>query len=238
MEDENARLKAELSSLQGDNEVLRLQLAAKRSTFVDAEVDALQEELGRVRAEEREACAQLVDSDVEGFGDHVVADRIAAAIRAREALSSTPRKLDVAKCDIKPDTPQPSGLTGRPMIPFSEDTWLREQIAFAIWNSTNPAAVRDKLTIETIEGNELRSDLGDGWSGTLDLGLDWRLNRDSFLKLATVAIRAFEKADEDGTAYQDSDASATADSRPLAASTPSNSTSQAIAQERDEGGDR
>jgi hypothetical protein len=49
MEDENARLKAELSSLQGDNEVLRLQLAAKRSTFVDAEVSSLQEELGRVK---------------------------------------------------------------------------------------------------------------------------------------------------------------------------------------------
>jgi hypothetical protein len=40
---------AQIASLQGDNEVLRLQLAAKRSTFVDAEVDALQEELGRVR---------------------------------------------------------------------------------------------------------------------------------------------------------------------------------------------
>jgi phage-related minor tail protein len=57
-----------LSSLQGDNEVLRLQLAAKRSTFVDAEVSSLQEELGRVRGALR-AGADIVSGTWDGVYD-------------------------------------------------------------------------------------------------------------------------------------------------------------------------
>lgn len=30
------------------------------------------------------------------------------------------------------------------------DAWLREQIAFAIFNSTNPPSVRDSLTLQNI----------------------------------------------------------------------------------------
>lgn len=82
------------------------------------------------------------------------------------------------------------------------DQWLREQIAFAIFNKSNPPHMRDKITLQNIGGNpELRSSFGDGWQIVSNLGLDWRLNRDSFLKLADVAIAAYQKADEDGSAY-------------------------------------
>ena len=85
---------------------------------------------------------------------------------------------------------------------FSEDEWLRQQIAFAIFNSTNPPHMRDALTLKNIDGDpELRSNLGDGFVAVSNLGMDWRLNRGSFLKLADVAIRAFEAADADGSAY-------------------------------------
>ena len=81
--------------------------------------------------------------------------------------------------------------------------WLREQIAFAIFNDTNPPHVRDSLTLQNIGGNpELTTAMGDGWTATSNLGLDWSLNRDSFLKLADVAIRAMNAADEDGSAYR------------------------------------
>ena len=83
------------------------------------------------------------------------------------------------------------------------DQWLREQFAFAIFNSTNPPHVRDVVTLQNIGGGpELRTKLGDGWQAVSNLGLDWKLSRDSFLKLADVAINAFEKADADGSAYQ------------------------------------
>lgn len=83
------------------------------------------------------------------------------------------------------------------------DPWLREQIAFAIFNSANPPHVRDALTLQNIGGDiELQSSLGDGWIATSNLSVDWQSNRDSFLKLADVAIAAFESADADGTAYQ------------------------------------
>ena len=81
--------------------------------------------------------------------------------------------------------------------------WLREQIAFAIFNDANPPHVRDSLTLQNIGGNpELTTAMGDGWTATSNLGLEWRLNRDSFLKLADVAIRAMNAADEDGSAYR------------------------------------
>lgn len=77
--------------------------------------------------------------------------------------------------------------------------WLREQIAFAIFNSTNPPHVRDSINLQNIGGNpELVSALGDGWQATSNLGLDWSLNRTSFEKLADVAINAMEAADADG----------------------------------------
>ena len=83
------------------------------------------------------------------------------------------------------------------------EQWLREQFAFAIFNSTNPPHVRDVVNLHNIHFDpELRTKLGDGWQAVSNLGLDWKLNRDSFLKLADVAIAAFEKADLDGSAYQ------------------------------------
>lgn len=83
-----------------------------------------------------------------------------------------------------------------------DDQWLREQIAFAIFNDTNPPMVRDAVTLKNIDGNpECVTSLGGGWTATSNLGMDWRLNRDSYLKLADVAIRAFRRADEDGSAY-------------------------------------
>lgn len=44
--------------------------------------------------------------------------------------------------------------------------------------------------------------MGGGWTTTSDLGMEWRLNRNSFLKLADVAIRAMDAADADGSAYR------------------------------------
>ena len=83
------------------------------------------------------------------------------------------------------------------------DNWLREQIAFAIFNSSNPPHVRDAITLQNIGGNpELRSNLGGGYQVVSNLGLDWSLNRESFLKLADVAITAFQQADKDGSAYR------------------------------------
>jgi hypothetical protein len=82
------------------------------------------------------------------------------------------------------------------------DPWLREQIAFAIFNRSNPPHIRDAITLQNISGDpELRTSMGDGWQAVSNLGMDWRLNRDSFLKLADVAIAAFEKSDADGSAY-------------------------------------
>lgn len=84
-----------------------------------------------------------------------------------------------------------------------EGEWLREQIAFAIFNDTNPPHVRDSITLQNIGGDpELKTNMGEGWTATSNLGMDWRLNRDSFLKLADVAIRAMNAADEDGSAYR------------------------------------
>jgi hypothetical protein len=86
-------------------------------------------------------------------------------------------------------------------------SWLREQIAFAIWNDTNPPHVRDSMTLQNVEGSEVTTSLGEGWTATSDLGLDWSLNKRSFLKLADVAIRAFEAADADGSAYREEEPS-------------------------------
>lgn len=80
--------------------------------------------------------------------------------------------------------------------------WLREQFAFAIFNSSNPPHIRDAITLQNIGGNpEVTTKMGGGWSATSNLGLDWKLNRNSFLKLADVAIAAYEAADADGSAY-------------------------------------
>lgn len=80
--------------------------------------------------------------------------------------------------------------------------WLREQIAFAIFNSSNPPHVRDSITLQNISGDPtVTTAMGDGWTATSNLGMDWKLNRGSFIKLADVAIAAFEKADQDGSAY-------------------------------------
>ena len=70
---------------------------------------------------------------------------------------------------------------------------LRERIAFAIWNDTNPAKIRDKITPENLP--TLTTDLGDGWRGHQNLALDWKLNRNSFLKLADIGLAAIEKHD-------------------------------------------
>lgn len=85
----------------------------------------------------------------------------------------------------------------------SRDEWLREQIAFAIFNSSNPPHVRDEITLKNISaGPELRTAMGNGYTVVSNLGQDWKLNRSSFLKLADVAISAFQSADDDGSAYR------------------------------------
>lgn len=84
------------------------------------------------------------------------------------------------------------------------NAWLREQIAFAIWNSSNPTHIREHITLKNVELDpEVTTALGAGWTAIQNLGVDWRLNRRSFLKLADVAIRAFEAADLDGSAYKE-----------------------------------
>lgn len=85
----------------------------------------------------------------------------------------------------------------------ADKEWLREQIAFAIFNSSNPPLVRDEITLKNIGGNpEVTTAIGGGWTATSNLGMDWSLNRGSFLKLADVAIKAYEAADLDGSAYE------------------------------------
>lgn len=64
----------------------------------------------------------------------------------------------------------------------------REIIAFALWNDTNPEQLRPHMSLD---GQcELITRIGGGWTVTQDFALDWRLNRDTFLKLADVAIEA------------------------------------------------
>jgi hypothetical protein len=65
---------------------------------------------------------------------------------------------------------------------------LRENIAFALWNDTNPEPLRQHMTLD---GQcELVTSIGDGWTMRQDFALDWRLNKNTFLKLADVAIEA------------------------------------------------
>lgn len=53
----------------------------------------------------------------------------------------------------------------------------------AIFNSTNPPHMRDAITLNNIGGDpEMRTDLGGGYHAVSNLGLDWKLNRDSFFK--------------------------------------------------------
>lgn len=88
-------------------------------------------------------------------------------------------------------------------FPIDSRAWLREQIAFALFNDTNPPHMRDAITLQNIgDGIKLKSALGDGWVGTSDLSMEWKINRKSFMKLADVAIRAMDAADADGSAYR------------------------------------
>lgn len=59
---------------------------------------------------------------------------------------------------------------------------LREQIAFNVWNDTNPEIAKGHA-----EG-VLQKSLGNGSILELDLGLDWALNKDTFLRMADIAI--------------------------------------------------
>lgn len=64
----------------------------------------------------------------------------------------------------------------------------REIIAFTLWNDTNPQQLREHMTLD---GQcELVTPIGDGWTMTQNFALDWKLNRDTFLKLADVAMDA------------------------------------------------
>ena len=63
---------------------------------------------------------------------------------------------------------------------------LRHQIAFAMWNNTNPEDIRDQIKPGNL-GQIVRK-FDDGSSIMMDLQLDWDLNRESYLKLADIAI--------------------------------------------------
>jgi hypothetical protein len=82
--------------------------------------------------------------------------------------------------------------------------WLRNQIAFAIWNDTNPPPIRAVLTPANIgNGCSVSSAIGNGYIMQQNFTQDWEFNKGSFLKLSDVAIAAFEAADEDGSAYRE-----------------------------------
>jgi hypothetical protein len=81
-----------------------------------------------------------------------------------------------------------------------DNSWLREQIAFAIWNdATNPPAIRDKLTLADVrvkDGNplEMQAEIEGGYAIALSLKLDWFCNRKAFLRLADDAMAALAAA--------------------------------------------
>ena len=72
---------------------------------------------------------------------------------------------------------------------------LRERIAFDLWNETNPASFRDDIRIGNL--GEIVTPMGDGWVGTINLALDWKLNRDAFLKRADIALAALAAHDDE-----------------------------------------
>lgn len=71
---------------------------------------------------------------------------------------------------------------------------LRERIAFELWNETNPAPWRDSIRIDNL--GQLVTKLGGGWTGSVDLALDWKLNRSTFLERADIALAALDAYDE------------------------------------------
>jgi hypothetical protein len=66
-------------------------------------------------------------------------------------------------------------------------TTLRERIAFAMWNSSNPEHMRDAIRLGNLD--TIVTPLWDGWTANLDLDMDWRLNKPSYLKLADIALQ-------------------------------------------------
>jgi hypothetical protein len=71
---------------------------------------------------------------------------------------------------------------------------LRERIAFELWNDTNPAHFRCDIRADNL--GEVVVPLGDGWTGRMNLALDWKLNRPAFLKRADIALAALDAHDE------------------------------------------
>lgn len=67
---------------------------------------------------------------------------------------------------------------------------LRERIAFAMWNSTNPPHIRSECTPERL--GLIATPMGGGFVMELDLKIDWDLNAHSYRKLADVALREVE----------------------------------------------
>ena len=61
-----------------------------------------------------------------------------------------------------------------------------ERIAFAMWKSGFPDHVQESLTSKSL--GVLQKPLGDGCILEQDLLLDWQLNKDAFLKLASAAL--------------------------------------------------
>ena len=64
----------------------------------------------------------------------------------------------------------------------------RTRVAFALWNQSNPPALRAQCTPEKLGVDTTKFD--DGTTIERDLGLDWELNRDSYLNLADAALAA------------------------------------------------
>jgi hypothetical protein len=64
----------------------------------------------------------------------------------------------------------------------------RTRVAFALWNQSNPPALRAQCTLEKL--GVATTTFDDGTTIERDLGLDWDLNRDSYLELADAALAA------------------------------------------------
>ncbi len=66
-----------------------------------------------------------------------------------------------------------------------------EKVAFALWNSEHPPHIAEATTLEMM--GEIVTPLGDGDTLHLDLKMDWEMNRDTFRKMASVAIAEIER---------------------------------------------
>lgn len=71
---------------------------------------------------------------------------------------------------------------------------LPERIAFEMWNETNPAHLRESITVDNL--GEIITPMGDGWTCRVSLALDWRLNGKTFLERAEWALAALEHRDQ------------------------------------------